>query len=293
MSLDFVPATIATLIILLILWRVLSTASSKRQKIILTSILLTLGLISTQLINFNLRFKFLLMLGAGSFALTFWALLEGFMEGVHRKRFPFNLAKAIILLILPTFFTLAVASFYFLLPVRWLTRIPVAIGFGLIYYLLLLAQNIFSIASIRTIPLYRAASTLSLVCTVLTAFLIFVVIHSFDLLFIWNGLLILILSFLLTLQMLWTVEMGEIPSKKLILQSQIISLSLGEIALSLSFWPLNHIMWSLILTSVMYSLLGVVTHFMRGKLTRRIGWEYVVVSGFFLLVAFLTTSWVG
>jgi hypothetical protein len=295
MSLDFLPIIIITLIILLILWRVLSRASNKRQKIILTSVLVTLGLISTQVINFDLRFRFLLMLGAGSFILTFWALLEGFMEGNTRQKrlIPFNIAKAIILLILPTFFTLAVASFYFLLPVRWLTRIPVAIGFGLIFYLLLLAQNIFSIASIRTIPLYRAASTLSLVCTILTAFLIFVVVHSFDLLFVWNGLIIFILGFLLTMQMLWTVEMEEIPSKKLLLQSLIISLCLGEVALSLSFWPLNHIMWSLLLTSIMYSLLGVATHFMRGKLTSRIGWEYVTVSGFFLLVAFFTTSWIG
>src|SRR5437763_27692 len=149
MSLDFLPSIVITLIILLGLWRVLSRASNKRQKIILTSVLVTLGLVSTQLINFDLRFRFLLMLG----------------------------------------------------------------GF-------------------------------SLVCTILTAFLIFVVVHSFDLLFIWNGLIILFLSFLLTLQMLWTVEMGERPSGRLILQSFIVSLNLGEIALALSFWPLNHIMWS-------------------------------------------------
>lgn len=296
MSFEQVPAIILSLIFLLVLWKILSRASTKRQKIILTSLLVTLGLLSTQLINFNLRFRFLLMLGGFSFVLSFWALLEGFTEGASKKKLPIlsvNFSKAVVLLILPTFFTLAVASFYFLLPVRWLTRIPVAVGFGLIFYLLLLAQNIFSVAAIRTIPLYRAASTLSLVCTILTAFLIFVVVHSFNLLFIWNGIIIMILSFLLVLQMLWTIEMGDRPSKRLILQSFILALSLGEIALALSFWPVNHIMWSLMLTASMYGLLGVITNVLRGKLTTRIGWEYVVVVIFFYLVAFLTTSWAG
>lgn len=296
MSLENLPRIVAFLIAFLILIKVLSRASNKRQKIILASILVTLGLLSTQLINFNLRFRFLLLLGGVSFVLTFWALLEGFTEGAKKKRLPLlsiNFSKALILLILPTFFTLAVASFYFLLPVRWLTRIPIAVGFGLIFYLLLLAQNIFSIAAIRTIPLYRAASTLSLVCTILTAFLLFVVVHSFNLLFIWNGLAIFILSFLLTLQMLWTVEMGERPSKILISQSAILSLCLGEMAIALSFWPINHIMWSLILTSSMYALLGVTTHYLRGNLNSRISWEYIGVATFFFLIAFFTTSWVG
>ena len=121
---------------------------NKRQKIIITTGLLTIGLISTQLVDFNLRFKFILALGILAYLLSLWALWEGI-----------NWTKAIVLMILPMAFTLAVASFYFLLPVRWLTRLPVAAIFGLTFYLLLLSQNVCNVASIRTIPLYRAAST--------------------------------------------------------------------------------------------------------------------------------------
>lgn len=269
---------------------------NKRQKIIITSVLVTLGLLSTQLINFSLRFNFLIMLGAISFVLVFWALFEGFVEPrAKKKRFgpSLNINKALILLILPTFFTLAVASFYFLLSVRWLTRIPVAAIFGAVFYLLLLAQNIFSVASIRTIPLYRAASTLSLVCTILTSFLIFIVVHSFNLLFVFNSFIIFILGFLLILQMLWSVEMEERISKQLLLRSFILALCLGEIALAFSFWPINHIMWSIILTSSMYALLGITTHQMRGKLSIRLSFEYLGVAVFFFLVAFFTTPWAG
>ena len=134
---------------------------TKRQKIIVTTVILTLGLLSTQLVDFNLRFRFIGGLGVLAYILSLWALWEGL-----------NLTKAIVLMILPTFFTVAVSSFYFLLPVRWLTRLPVAFVFGLLFYLLLLSQNVFNVAAIRTIPLYRAASTAAFLFTLLSAFFI-------------------------------------------------------------------------------------------------------------------------
>ena len=130
---------------------------SKRQKIVISSILITIGLLSTQLVNFNLRFHFIAGLGILAYVLSLWALWESL-----------NLTKAIVLMILPTFFAVAVASFYFLLPVRWLTRLPVALFFGLLFYLLLLSQNVFNVAAIRTIPLYRAASTAAFLFTLLS-----------------------------------------------------------------------------------------------------------------------------
>ena len=141
--------------------------------------------------------------------------------------------------------------------------------------------------------LYRAASTLSLVCTILTAFLVFIVVHSFNLVFIFNSLIVFGLGFLLVLQMLWSVEMEERISKQLLLYSFVLSLCLAEIALALSFWPLNHIMWSIILTSSMYAILGITTHQMRGKLDTRLSFEYIIVATLFFLVAFFTTSWSG
>ena len=164
---------------------------NKRQKIIVTTLILSLGLLSTQLVDFSLRFAFIGGLGVLAYILSLWSLWEGI-----------NLTKAIILMILPAFFTVAVSSFYFLLPVRWLTRLPVAFTFGLMFYLLLLAQNVFNVAAIRTIPLYRAASTASFLFTLLSAFFIFNVIYAFNLLFLWNGVVVLVVSFPLVLQVL-------------------------------------------------------------------------------------------
>ncbi|MBI2020249.1 hypothetical protein HYS94_02405 [Candidatus Daviesbacteria bacterium] len=255
---------------------------NKRQKIIITTILLTLGLLSTQLVDFNLRFRFIAGLGVVAYFLSLWALWEGL-----------NKTKAIILMILPTFFTVAVASFYFLLPVRWLTRLPVALSFGLTFYLLLLSQNVFNVASIRTIPLYRAASTAAFLFTLLSAFFIYNVVYAFNLLFFWNGLLVALISFPLILQVLWSIEMGEKITASILVQAAILSLVIGELALAFSFWPMVTTIWSLSLSSAMYVLLGLTTNVLRGRVNSRVVWEYLGIGVVVLIISFFTTSWTG
>lgn len=255
---------------------------NKRQKIIITSIVLTIGLLSTQLVDFNLRFRFIAGLSVLAYVLSLWSLWEGLSP-----------TKAIVLLILPTFYTLAVASFYFLLPVRWLTRLPVAFTFGLTFYLLLLSQNVFNVASIRTIPLYRAASTAGFLFTLLSAFFIFNVVYAFNLLFIWNGVVVFLVTFPLILQVIWTITMEDKISTANLIQSLALSLGLGEIALSLSFWPMPTTIWSLSLSSSIYVLLGLTTQVLRGRGNKRMVWEYLGVAAVVLAVAFFTTSWTG
>lgn len=255
---------------------------TKRQKIIITSVLLTIGLLSTQIVDFNLRFRFMAGLGIAAYILSLWALWEGI-----------NLTKAIILLTLPTFYVLAVTSFYFLLPVRWLTRAPVAFTFGLTFYLLLLAQNVFNVASIRTIPLYRAASTASFLFTLLSAFFIYNVIYAFNLLFIWNGLAVALVSYPLILQSLWALDMRDKISASLFFQSFILALILGEFALGFSFWPMSPVFWSLSLSSALYVLLGLTTLVLKGRATKRVVWEYLGIGVVVFIISFLTTSWTG
>lgn len=255
---------------------------TKRQKIIIAAVLVTVGLLSTQLTDFNLRFRFLLGLGIFTYLISLWALWEGISK-----------VKALTLLILPTFFTLGVASFYFILPIRWLTRLPVALTFGLLFYLLLLSQNVFNVAAQRTIPLYRAAQTAVMLFTIITSFFVFAVLHAFNLLFFWNALGVAMLSFPLILQLLWSVEMEDYLNPSLVVQSLILSLVMGELALAFSFWPMGHLMWGITLSSALYILLGLVTQNLRKRLNRRVAWEYVGIGAGVLLVAFLTTSWTG
>lgn len=253
----------------------------KRHKIILVSILLSLGLISTQLVPFYLTYRFIVGLALFAFVLSIWALWEGL-----------NSLKAIILMILPTAFTLAVASYYFLLPVRWLTRLPVAFAFGLVFYTLLLSQNVFNVASIRTIPLYRVASTTVFVLTLITVYMLFNVIFSLNLFFIWNGLAVFLISFPLILQVIWSLDMEGLSSFILI-YSAVLALIVTEMAIALSFWPIAKPMSSLILSTGLYVTLGIATHTLKDRLNRVDVWQFLGWGLGVFLIAIITTSWTG
>lgn len=254
---------------------------TKRQKIIIVSVILSLGLLSTQLVPFYLTYRFIAGLALLAYLLSVWALWEGL-----------NKLKAVILMILPTLFTLAVASYYFLLPVRWLTRLPVTIIFGLTFYTMLLSQNIFNVSSIRTIPLYRVASTVSLVLTILTASLLLIVIYSLKLPFYWNGLAVFALCFPLILQNIWSIEMEGV-SGFILIYSAILSLVVGELGMVLSFWPISKELASVMVTSALYITLGISTHALRDRLSRGVVWEYLGWGILILIVALTTTSWSG
>lgn len=254
---------------------------TKREKIIITSVVLSLGLLSTQLVPFYLTYRFIAGLTALAAFLSIWALWQGLTK-----------IKAFVLIILPTFFTLAVASYYFLLPIRWLTRLSVAFAFGSAFYTLLLSQNVFNVASTRTIPLYRVASTAVFVLTLITAYLLFNVVFSFDLLFIWNAVIIFLISFPLALQIIWSVEMEGLSGIVLV-YSAVISLIVAEAALTLSFWPISNSMSSLVIATVLYISGGISTQALRERLNRGAVWEYLGWGLVIFSVALVTTSWTG
>ncbi len=119
---------------------------SKRQEFIIVIFILVLVLIATQLVSIEQRTGVVLLLGFLSFFFSLLVLREN-LQGV----------EFLTLTILPTMFTVAVAFFYFLLPVRWLTRVPTAFLYSLGMYAILLTENIYNVAAERSIQLLRAA----------------------------------------------------------------------------------------------------------------------------------------
>lgn len=257
---------------------------TKREKIITSSVVLSLFLISTWFVplKFYISYKFIFigLLAVSAYLLSLWSLWEGISK-----------LKAFILMILPTLFILSVANYFFLLPARWLA-LPVSLIFGLIFYTLLLSQNVFNVASIRTIPLYRVASTTVFVLTLITSFVLFNVVYSLNMLFIWNGIAIFMLSFFLILGVLWSIDMEDLSGLVLI-YTAIISLVTGEAGLVLSFWPVFHPMAALMLSTILFITLGISTHHLRERLSRGVVWEYLGWGALIFIVVTLTTSWTG
>ena len=252
---------------------------SKRSQLVLATAVLTLGLIATQIASFEDRAKMILGLSILTLILSAWALRE------NLKRI-----KWATLLILPPLFSIAVGLFYFLLPVRWLTRLPSAILFALGMYALLLTENIYNVATERSIGLLRVAQSVGLLLTLATYFLLAETILSFHLSAFLNFILILIFSFLLALQSLWSVRLGE-EIKKEVLYSLVISLCLAELAFVFSFWPVKLTIEALFLTTVFYVLTGASQQYLLGKLFKKSITEFLTVFLAVFLLLLLTTAW--
>lgn len=257
---------------------------TKRHKIVTTSLILGVAFILTTISSniFYKRYYVIVIFGLISYVLSLWALWEGI-----------NKTKMITVLTLPTLFCLGAASFYFVLNpdyIRWLTRAPAAIIFSVLFYLILLSQNVFNVASLRTIPLYRAASTTSLIFTMFTAILTFSVIYTLRLEFYLNSLFVAVLSFILSISILWNVEMGRIKDK-IIIYCFAVSLLVGELALALSFWPILPLLWSVSLSIYLYCLLGLLHHYLKDRLTGRLIWEYGTIGFLVLFFLIIVTSW--
>ena len=256
---------------------------TKRQRYITATLLLTIGLITTQLVSLDKRFEMVLLLSFASYILSAWSLRED-LGGV----------EWVTLLLLPTLYTASVALFYFLLPVRWLTRVPTAAIFAIGMYALLLTENIFNVAAERSIQLVRAAHSIGLLLTLVTSFLLLNTLFSFHLEAWYNALLTGCILFPLILQALWSISLNEqsisIPTW---VYTVAITLIISQTSFFLSFWPVKGSIAALFLAVLLYTLLGIGQHRLLERLFKGVLREFVLVSAIVLFLVFLATRWGG
>lgn len=255
---------------------------TKRQRFIITSVVLAISLLAIQLANISWRYQVIFGLTVLTYLLSAWSLREGLTK-----------IKWLTVLILPALFTAGVGLFYFLLPSTWLARLPVAILYGLGLYALLLTANIYSVAAIRNIQLFRAANAVGFLLTLLTAFFLYDTILSFRLSFWLNFVFVFLVSLPLFIQGFWSVKLEEKISSQILFYSLALSLVVAEGALALSFWPVTVSAGSLALVTVMYVVLGLTQHYLSQRLFKRTINEYLTVGLVVLGVIILTTHWGG
>jgi len=273
---------------------------SKRTKFILVSTFLAFLLWLTVVVKVDYRFGLVMAISAVSYILSVWVLFDD-LKGI----------EWIILMILPTMFTLGSGLFSNFLP----SAIPGFFGttlsietsqllasifkgvyflmYGLGMYGILLIENIFSVASIRTIQLFRAARSVNFILTLVTSLFFFTVALSLKLAFWWVIPISFVVSFVLAYPSLWSVDLknyfGPEVWRFVISSSWIIALVSGV----LCFWPIKPFMGGLILTSGLYALFGILEQRLSNRVYLESLLEYGVTVLIILTVGFLTTSWVG
>lgn len=262
--------------------KVTSWEITKRQKFVLMALFLTVILIATQTVGEFLRFQTIGFLTISTVLLAIFALW-GELSGV----------KYFLLLLLPVYFVAGASLFYFLLPVRWLTRLPFAIVFGISVYLLMLTSNIYNVAAIRTIALLRAAHAVGLLFSLVATFFLVNVLFSLHLSFYVVVAGVIGIVFPLYLVGLWSYELEEYISRRVLIYSLIFSLVTAQIGLVLAFWPVVPINAALSISTVMYVLMGLAQFDFQGRLKPRVVWEHLTVASVVFLVVLISTRWGG
>ncbi len=255
---------------------------SKREQFVVVTVVLTLGLVLTQLMPLEWRYPMVIALSLVSYIACAFVLRKD-LRGV----------EWLTLLALPTLFTASVSLFYFLLPVRWATRLPVAVAFGVGIYALLLTENIYNVAAERGIGLLRAAHSVGFLLTLITYFLIISTLLSFRLSILLNAAIVGLVSFVLVLQSLWSYELTPVVSKRV-----------GEIVVAITFvfiefiwvfyyWPMKPILVALLLTTGFYSFVGIAQQYIVEKLYKRTMIEFLAVFVIVFVLGMITTHWRG
>lgn len=255
---------------------------SKRQQFVGVTLLLTLGLVFTQLVSADWRYPMVAVLSVAAYLLSAFGLRED-LRGI----------EWVTLLILPTLFTTAVSLFYFLLPVRWLTRLPVAVLYAVGIYALLLTENIYNVAVERTIALLRAAHSVGFLLTLVTYFLLMQTILAFRLSSFANAALVGIITLPLALQTLWAIELGEGIGRRAMDLTLIIVVVLAELAWIFSFWPVRTTLLALFFTTCFYGLAGMAQQYLAERLYKKTVWEFFGVVVVVLAIVMLATNWRG
>lgn len=255
---------------------------SKRQQFIFITILLTTGLLLTQLVPLELRYPMVLLISVATYLFCAFGLRDD-LKGI----------EWITLLTLPTLFTAGVSLFYFLLPVRWLTRLPVAVLYAIGMYALLLTENIFSVAKIRTIALLRAAHSVGFLLTLLSYFLIVqtILVYRFEVYF--ESMLIASLTFVLMLQSLTSIELETRVSRRVLKITIGLSFVLMQIAWVFYFWPVNRTLVALLLTTCFYTVAGMGQQYLVEKLYKRTVTEFAVVAVVVFFLVIVASRWRG
>lgn len=253
---------------------------SKRKKLVLVDILTCLGFWGISLASDF--YRYLLIVGLSIFVgiLVWWSLKEDLKA-----------AGWGMVIILPMMFSVAMSLFYFILPGKLLTRIIIFVVFGIGMYGILLTENIFSVSTQRTIQLLRAAQALGFLFSLITAFLLFEVIFSFYLNPFLNSLITLIVVIPICLQGVWSGSLEEKLSSQTWIQTFCLAFIIAQGALFISMWPVNVMVGSLALVTILYVGLGLIQQNLAGRLFKKTISEYVRVGVLVFIILLAISQW--
>lgn len=251
----------------------------KRQKFVIAIIFLTLALFLTEFQFGKSGIIIALILSVFTNLFLYWAVRHDLKD---------NFSVAVF--ILPFFYSLAFALFYFLIPARLMFKLILSSLYAFGLYSLFLSSNIFIVGSIRTIALTSGARIVSFVITLLSYFFLTNTIFTLHINIFITLALMAVYTFPLVYQSLWTYDLSK-SGHPLRLWAGIVSICLLEAALMIWFWPSTPTVIALFMTGFLYTLVGLSHVWLEKRLFKGVLWEYVWVGVAVFVVLMVFTSW--
>lgn len=248
----------------------------RREKFVISSILLSGGLLGVQYVPLEWRYLSIAGLMFLSYLVSAWALSDDLQW--H---------EWLTILPLPTIYTTSLAFFYFLLPSNLLSRIGIISIFGVGIYALFLTSNIYSVAKGRTIQLLYAARAVGLFFVLIASLLFTNSIFSLKLPIYLSSFAMFLVHFPLIFMSLWSVNLEDKIKLDLVVFCTLITVLITELSILLLLLPLAVWHSSLFIMGFIYISLGVAHSLLRGRLFSNTSREYSLVAFFILFLFFI------
>ncbi len=258
----------------------------KRLKYLISSLIATLGFYFFIILPYSSHYYGLLV-GLVLVTFCFW-----FGLGIIFNQ---SLYLRLTSAILPVGFFVGFGLFAALLPQTTLTTLLTSLFFGIVCYGMFLIMNVFLVSiGYRTPPLYRAAYTVGLVMSLLTAFFLFDSLFSFKLIYWLNAIFVFLISFVLFIYVFYsvTIELSDDGKDKNFWAYTLVpAFFMSQLGLVLSFWPVGIFKGSIYLVAAVYVLSGLIQLDLRDRLFRKNSTIFTWISLAIILGIVLTTSW--
>lgn len=255
---------------------ILSTIT-KRQKFIISVAILSLGLFLSEYFFSGYTIGVAICLAIFTDIFLFVSLYADLKEEMMPQAF-----------VLPFLCSLAFGLFYFLTPARLISRVVLTSLYAIAVYSLFLSENIFMVASIRTIALLNSARIVTFVITLISYFFLSNIIFSLRMGFLATVVIFTVFSLAFLYQALWTytLEKAWLQNKEWV---GVLTICVAELGSVLWFWPTSPTVLALFLTATMYIFTGLTHMWLDKRLFKGVFWEYAWV-GVFASIIFLWFS---
>lgn len=259
---------------------------SKRFKYFISSLFSAIGFYMFVSLPFESRYYGLLV-GMVLVIFCFW-----FGLGIIFEK---SLYTRLMSVLLPVQFFVGFSLFAVILPFSVFGALLMSLFFGVVLYFIFLVENVFLVAiGYKTVPLYRAAYTVSLIILLLSSFFLFDSLLSFRFSYWLNVILVFVLSALIFLYQFWAIAI-ELPddgkNKNLWSYILIPSFLIAQLALAFSFWPVGIFKGSIYLVSIIYVISGLLQADIRDRLFKKIWLEHIWIGVAIFLGIILVTRW--